>query len=853
MLYTKRRRPFQHQLATFRCPLHPGLHVVAVWTNAGGLLCPGLDRGLKTDTTSVRSIIHRVPSVDRDYFPLPDGVRYFCLPEKLDLRLRAPYERMPSFHSFTLTGGDGSRAFGFALTTYEPSEDGDVSVPLVYCFISHFPFFSLFKHILGWIYYAQGLHPTSMDTAPTNLRRCILPSPRHSSNNQQEESSSSPWPQAIADFVLSSPAPHGGSILDIRLGEGSSSFAYQHALLKSSLPPVDDMCFQLLFQHLSVKNILTVLNCLLLEQRILVHSSHHGLLTPICEALCALLFPFVWEHVYIPMLPMKLIDYLQAPVPFFMGVHTSYLTTRIGADAFSSCVVVHVDKDKVVQPIHSGAVNWSSGTHDAMHDFDLVKFPAAPLATLINDIKAVLDQYQPRANAHTAASNRIRTRRKARTSDALCILKDEEGDAMDDARLHAAPEVEITFGPGPLGITFESTHVWLLSTGLAPSDADSSSLPSNASAVVKAFPQLQNGLPGPAALSGLIAPGSYLLSVNDHSTLHLSFEATCDLLRHEPRPLVLRFQNSTHMPYHNALQFAARVRASSLLSLSSASPRPRQCLAQVEWIDAVRAAFAQFFLGLLRDVAGFVSVQPLFASPETAPSISRRHSMQRFISFDRARFIASQPKASAPFLAALCDTQTFIAFVNDTAVGQLPHLGLDSPFVDLFHECAALQDQAEVAQRLARHTPDETKRVLLHCPGWPAPETPTSHASPQTTLARLLKDLELEMQTTPAVDDVILMESPQKRQSMTRQLEKMMCGGALELDQPRRRRSVSDSAAVELEEELQQALDDEDNVPVRMKEQQPQDDTGVQLKKPRRFHRQVWSSWRFKPKKQTQL
>lgn len=37
---------------------------------------------------------------------------------------------------------------------------------------------------------------------------------------------------------------------------------------------------------------------------------HQGLLTPVCEALSALLFPFAWEHVYIPFLPVKLIEYL---------------------------------------------------------------------------------------------------------------------------------------------------------------------------------------------------------------------------------------------------------------------------------------------------------------------------------------------------------------------------------------------------------------------------------------------------------------------------------------------------------------------------------------------------------------
>ncbi|RHY97381.1 hypothetical protein DYB35_006320 [Aphanomyces astaci] len=631
------------------------------------------------------------------------------------------------------------------------------------------------------------------------------------------------------------PAPHGGSVLDIHFGR---DFVYAHTLLKSALPHVDDMCFQLLFQHLSVKNIMLVLNCMLLEQRILIHSSHHGLLTPVCEALCALLYPFVWEHVYIPMLPMKLIDYLQAPVPFFMGVHTSYLTTKIGADTFASCVVIHLDKDKVVRPIHATLPDWTGQDQPQIEDHHLPKFPLSPLATLVTTVKNVLDQYQPPTNPHTAATNRIRLRRKARTSDALTILRGTSSPSSLELDQdtptpppYAAPEVEITFGHGP------SSRVWLLATGLA----DDPTTPScAASAVVKAFPQLQNGLPGPAALSGLIAPGSYLLSVNDHSTLHLSFEATCELLRHESRPLVLRFQNATQLPYHNAMQFAARVRASSLVTLPPNVPRPVQCLDHVEWVDAIRTAFATFFASQFPDILPFVTLQPALAASQKG-QIARRHSVQRFVSFDREAFLRTRRRLSLAYFAAVVDTQAFAAFVNDTAVGQSPHLGFESPFVDLFHECVQLMDvPGAIHARLARGG-DGTKRVLLQCQGIPttklhpvgcqrdevkrqgnrsSPRAPEVTTTTTTTsvMSKLFHDLELEINSPDVAEDepVILVETPQKRKSITRQLEMMICGAAIELpthelDNGRRRRSLSDSSMLQLEEELLRPLDVDDS------------------------------------------
>jgi len=91
------------------------------------------------------------------------------------------------------------------------------------------------------------------------------------------------------------------------------------------------------------------LACMLLEQRILVHTVHYERLTPVCEALQALMFPFYWQHVYVPLLPLQYLEYLQAPVPFIMGVHTDFLSTRTAVESVASVVMVHLDFNKVCQ------------------------------------------------------------------------------------------------------------------------------------------------------------------------------------------------------------------------------------------------------------------------------------------------------------------------------------------------------------------------------------------------------------------------------------------------------------------------------------------------------------------------
>lgn len=41
----------------------------------------------------------------------------------------------------------------------------------------------------------------------------------------------------------------------------------------------------------------------------------------IAECLTILFFPMHWQHVYVPVLPPSLLHFLDAPVPFIMGLY----------------------------------------------------------------------------------------------------------------------------------------------------------------------------------------------------------------------------------------------------------------------------------------------------------------------------------------------------------------------------------------------------------------------------------------------------------------------------------------------------------------------------------------------------
>jgi len=48
----------------------------------------------------------------------------------------------------------------------------------------------------------------------------------------------------------------------------------------------------------------------------------------VAESMLTLTFPFCWDHVYIPVLPLQLLEFVNAPTPFIMGVHPGPLQQR---------------------------------------------------------------------------------------------------------------------------------------------------------------------------------------------------------------------------------------------------------------------------------------------------------------------------------------------------------------------------------------------------------------------------------------------------------------------------------------------------------------------------------------------
>ncbi|CAB1331519.1 unnamed protein product, partial [Coregonus sp. 'balchen'] len=64
---------------------------------------------------------------------------------------------------------------------------------------------------------------------------------------------------------------------------------------------------------------------LLLERRVIFTADKLSTLSQCCHAVVALLYPFTWQHTYIPVLPPAMLDIVCTPTPFIVGLLSSSL------------------------------------------------------------------------------------------------------------------------------------------------------------------------------------------------------------------------------------------------------------------------------------------------------------------------------------------------------------------------------------------------------------------------------------------------------------------------------------------------------------------------------------------------
>lgn len=151
-----------------------------------------------------------------------------------------------------------------------------------------------------------------------------------------------PLERYVVNLCVEAPSPMSSitqveiAIRELRL------YARKEAL--NELPGSRNTDLYALFRALSVPNIVTLFEYVLSESRIIFLSSHTAMLHLATAAITSLLYPMKWAGVFIPVLPSRLIQALEAPCPYIIGVERRYETLEFPDDDF---VLVDLDADVI--------------------------------------------------------------------------------------------------------------------------------------------------------------------------------------------------------------------------------------------------------------------------------------------------------------------------------------------------------------------------------------------------------------------------------------------------------------------------------------------------------------------------
>ncbi|KAM9268586.1 DENN domain-containing protein 2C isoform 2-T2 [Morus bassanus] len=217
--------------------------------------------------------------------------------------------------SFVLTGEDGGRWFGYCKKLL-PEGKGK-RLPEVYCIVSRLGCFNLFSKILDEVEKRREMSPA-----------LVYPFMRS---------------------VMEAPFPAPGRTITVRSflpGAGNEVMELCRPL-DSRLEHVD---FECLFKCLSVSHTIQVFASLLLERRVIFVADNLSTLSKCGHAAVATLYPFTWQHTYIPVLPASMIDIVCSPTPFLIGILSCSLP-QLQDLPVEEVLIVDLCADKFLQEV----------------------------------------------------------------------------------------------------------------------------------------------------------------------------------------------------------------------------------------------------------------------------------------------------------------------------------------------------------------------------------------------------------------------------------------------------------------------------------------------------------------------
>ncbi|XP_076023478.1 DENN domain-containing protein 5B-like isoform X2 [Genypterus blacodes] len=303
-----------------------------------------------------------------------DAVNMLCMPKGLSFRTQAD-QCEPQFHSFIITKEDGSRTYGFVHTFYEEVTNRQICSAMQTLYQMHNadnasadPPSSSSSSSMDSL--ASSLDEADSPTSPSSLpcrtagydssrdtlyvskALCLItPMPfMHACRNFLSQLHSAitaatppplPLESYIHNILYEVPLPSPGRSLKFH-------GAYRPIICQRPRLgelPLADFPLGEAFSMLGVENLVQVFTCIMLEMQILLYSQDYQRLMVVAEGITTLLFPFQWQHVYVPILPASLLHFLDAPVPYLMGLQSKDGTDRSKLELPQEANLCFVDID----------------------------------------------------------------------------------------------------------------------------------------------------------------------------------------------------------------------------------------------------------------------------------------------------------------------------------------------------------------------------------------------------------------------------------------------------------------------------------------------------------------------------
>ncbi|KAF7257378.1 hypothetical protein EG68_05265 [Paragonimus skrjabini miyazakii] len=369
-----------------------------------------------------------------------------------------------------------------------------------------------------------------------------------------------------------------------------------------------------LLRLIHLDDLLRLFACVLMEHRIILFSSEYYRLMLVAEGITCLLLPFVWSHVYAPILPLSLAHFVDAPVPYIMGIkHCETATNGDSSTEYSDRCSVHEFHIRSSMPVE--LASEANVCYVYVDDGRVIVPDEVPQFPNNQQVKRSLTALLDVSRSISTAADTVT----------------DHSETTDSVLVPAAPV------PRPRPQSVLSASRWMSRKH--------------------------------SALCTVVTDPVLLSNPSHRESAAVAFELGSDELLSDTG-VDVDISSDLLNEYLKACALSAR----NIVSEMDFSGYTRL----LHFNTAVRTIFLQNFAKIFRDYDKFIASENSSGDPsQTGNAASAPSSHSGLQAFDKVGFLSDQPETHLPFLSAFLETQMFASFLDSRANRGSPRSSTD--------------------------------------------------------------------------------------------------------------------------------------------------------------------------------